>query len=265
MTFVNYAQPPISMTTPETLEGVITAVLSVLVAAVVMTTLVYWRRTGDASAFLLTLGGTLCSFNEPLVDTIGHVYFPENGRMAWEFFGRGVPVWVVLSYTLFFGTAAFVNVLVMRSGIRRSTLWKGLLVFWVANLALEIPILLGDVYIYYGDQPFAVGGFPLAWLTINSLGDFLAAVVVMWLLPHLAGARKLLLVLIPFVTYAASWSLSMPYFLALNSEAGALVEHAAAVVAIVTVLIAMDVLIRFGLAKDRSQTISTSASSPTDA
>lgn len=248
MSLATYPQPPVDMTVPETTEAVITVVLGCIVAAVFVGTLVYWRRTGSPLALILTLGGVLCSFNEPLVDTIGHVWFPQDSIMTWEFFGRGVPLWVVFSYTLFFGTAAFIQVTVMRSNISRKTVWIGMVVFWVANMCLEIPILLMDVYQYYGDQPFEIGGFPIAWATINDVGDFMAAVLVLYALPYLRGGRQWLLIVVPFFTYAASLALSMPYFLALNSEADLWVKYVAAVVAIGTVLAAIDVLIRIGKA-----------------
>jgi hypothetical protein len=100
--------------------------------------------------------------------------------------------------------------------------------------------------VYYGYQPFAIGGFPLSWLVINSLGSLFGAVVVVRLSWFFTGARQLLLVLVPFATYMSSWVLAMPHFAITNTDMPAGVRMAAASVSMVLGVIAIDTLIRIG-------------------
>lgn len=107
-------------------------------------------------------------------------------------------------------------------------------------------MLRAGLYVYYGYQPFAIGGFPVSWLAINSLGSLFGAVVVVRLSWFFVGARQLLLVFVPFATYMASWVLAMPHFAITNTDMSAGVRMAAAVLTMVLGAIAIDGLIRIG-------------------
>lgn len=68
--------------------------------------------------------------------------------------------------------------------------------------------------------PLKVGGFPLYWLVINAGGPLLAALAVLHLRDKLAGARSLLVLLIPMTTDAGySMAAGWPAFFALNYQA----------------------------------------------
>jgi ABC-type uncharacterized transport system permease subunit len=60
------------------------------------------------------------------------------------------------------------------------------------------------------------------------------------------GARQLLLILVPFATYMASWVLAMPYFAITNTDMPTGVRMAAAVLSMALGVIAIDGLIRIG-------------------
>jgi len=247
MDLLAVAQPPLEMSTPDSAEQVVLTVLWTLVGAFVAGSVYLWWRTGKPTALLLTAGGAVCSLNESLVDVLGHCYFPADGWMAQEFFERPVPIWVVLGYVVFFGALVHVNAEVLKRRPSRTAMWIAIGAFWVANTLLELPILASDLYLYYGEQPLEVGGFPLVWLTINSLGSFAAAVVVVRFEPYFTGARQLLLLGVCFGTYMASWTLSMPYFWAVNSDVSGPVLSGAAILSMAFAAIAIDALIRLAL------------------
>ncbi|WP_067671518.1 hypothetical protein [Nocardia miyunensis] len=238
--------PPVSMPTPPTAEHVVLAILGVLVGLAFVGALYIWWRTGKPTALLLTLGGLVCSLNESAVDVLGHCYFPRGGWEAQELLGRPIPVWVLFGYILFFGAFVYVMAEIMKRRPSRRSMWIGIGVFWVANAVLELPILSTHLYIYYGDQPLAVGGFPLVWLTINCLGSFAAAVVVVRFEGYFRGWRQLLLLGLCYATYMGTWSLAMPYFWAVDSGSGA-VRSAGAILSMVLGVIAIDALMRIGL------------------
>ncbi|WAJ43396.1 hypothetical protein OK015_19565 [Mycobacterium sp. Aquia_216] len=102
------------------------------------------------------------------------------------------------------------------------------------------------LYVYYGDQPFIVGGFPLSQLVFNAFGSMLGAVVVTRLSWFFTDARQLLLLLVPFVTFMSSWAVGMPLFLVLGTDAAHGLRMIAAVVSMSLGLIGIDTTIRFG-------------------
>jgi hypothetical protein len=240
------AQPPWGMTTPTTAQTIITAVLAVVVVGFVAAALADWRRSGSPAFLMMLVGGYVCSFNEATVDVLGHCFFPLDGVIGYTAFGRAVPVWVVLAYVVFFGGLSYVMALAFKLGASHRAMWCGIAVFGVLNVLLEIPMLRAGLYLYYGHQPFAIGGFPVSWLVINSLGSLFGAVVVVRLSWFFTGGRQLLLVLVPFATYMASWVLAMPHFAITNTDMPPGVRIAAAVLSMALGLIAIDGLIRIG-------------------
>lgn len=253
MTTTNLAitEPPWTMTTPATPQLVITAILAVVVTAFAIAALIEWRRTGRPVFALMLIGGYVCSFNEATVDVLGHCHFPGDGWIAYRFLDRSVPVWVVLAYVVFFGGLSYLMAKAFQKGASRSQMWSGIAVFGVLNVLLEIPMLRSGLYVYYGEQPFTVAGFPISWLVINSLGSLCAAVVMTRLDWLFTGARQLLIVFVPFVTYMSSWVLAMPYFAVTNTDAPSTVRMLAAAVSLALGCIAIDVLIRIGTGRLR--------------
>jgi hypothetical protein len=240
--------PPRDMATPLAEQRTALLAIGALVALMLLAALWRWRRTGNPTGVLLLVGGLACSLNEPLVDLLGHCFFPGDGWISHTFFGYPVPVWVVLAYVGFFGGLTWLTVELLRSGTSRRTVRLGVGAVWVLNLILEMPLLASGLYVYYGEQPFSVGGFPVSWLVINSLGSMSAAVVVVRLSGWFVGARRALLVLVPYVTYLWSWVLAMPNFVALNAEVPTEVRWLATAVSFLLGLAAIEALVRVGVA-----------------
>jgi hypothetical protein len=245
------AEPPWGMTTPATAQTVITAILAVVVAGFVAAALVDWRRSGKPDFLLMLLGGLICSFNEETVDVLGHCFFPLDGWTVHAFFGRAIPAWVVLAYVVFFGGLSYLMTVAFRHGVTRRAMWTGIGIFGVLNVALEIPMLGARLYVYYGDQPFKIGGFPISWVVINSLGSLFGAVVLTRLAWFFSGARRLLVSVVPFATYMSSWVLAMPHFAITNTDSPTGVRMLAAGFSLALGLIAIEVLIRIGIGTRR--------------
>ncbi|MUL65923.1 hypothetical protein BOO86_15715 [Mycobacterium sp. CBMA 234] len=239
------------MATPPTAQLVITALLVVVVAGFLAAAAVEWRRTGRPVFALMLAGGLVCSFNEPTVDVLGHCYFPVDGWIGFTFFNRGIPAWVILAYVIFFGGLSYVMAKAFEMGATRRTMWTGIGVFGVLNVLLELPMLGSGLYVYYGNQPLQVGGFPLSWLVINSLGALFGAVLLTRLSWFFTGPRQGLVALIPFATYMSSWVLAMPYFAVTNTDVPGAVRTLAAIVSLALGLAAIDTLIRIGTGKLR--------------
>ncbi len=245
-TLLAVTQPPTEMTTPATAQTVITVILAIVVAGFVGAAIRDWRRTGRPVFLLMLAGGLVCSFNEATVDVLGHCFFPSDGWIVYTAFDRSIPLWVVLAYVVFFGGLSYLMAAAFTRGVDRRTMWTGIGVFGVLNVALEFPMLASGLYVYYGNQPFEVGGFPISWLVINSLGSLLGAVVIARLGWFFTGARQLLIILVPFVTYMASWVLAMPHFAITNTAAPGPIRMLAAGASLILGVIAIDILIRVG-------------------
>lgn len=241
------AQPPLEMTTPPGAHRIALLAIGAVVAMMLVAALLRWRRTGNPTGVLLMVGGLFCSLNEALVDVLGHCFFPKDGWIAYEIYGFAVPWWVVIAYVGFFGGLTWLTVELFQSGASRRTVWLGVVTMWVINVILEVPILASGLYVYYGDQPYEVFGFPLNWLVINDLGSLFAAVVVVRFSSWFTGARRLWLLAVPFVTYMWSWVLAMPHFSALNADVSDGVRWLASTVSLVLGLLAVDLLIRAGV------------------
>ena len=239
-------QPPWEMVTPSTPQLIITVILAVVVAAFVVAALIDWRRTGAATFLLMLIGGYVCSFDEPLIDFLCHCFFPADGWTGHTLFNRSIPIWVILAYVVFYGGLPYVLSIAFKRGVTRRVLWISIGIWGALNLAMEIPLLHSKLYVYYGDQPFLVGGFPLSQLVFNAFGALLGAVTITRLWWFFTGARRLLLVVVPSVTFMSSWAVGMPLFSALGTDAPHGVRVFAAAISMALGLLGIDTLIRLG-------------------
>jgi hypothetical protein len=244
-------QPPWGITTPATPQTIITVVLALVVAGFVIAALVSWSRTKQPTFLLLLVGGYICSFNEPLIDFLCHCFFPADGWIGHTVFNRSIPVWVILAYVVFYGGLTYVLSAAFKSGVTRRTLWISIGIWGALNLAMEIPLLQSNLYVYYGDQPFMVGGFPLSQLVFNAFGSLLGAAAITRLSWFFTGARRLLLLAVPFVTFMSSWAVGMPLFLILGTDAPHGARMLAAAVSMALGLFGIDTLIRLGTGQFR--------------
>ncbi len=95
---------PVEAVTPHTPQLLVTSITAALVVAALTYTLVVWRRRGTPLYLLILLGGCLAILNEAALDLVSQIYFPsEDAWVAFEAYGRTMPIWAVLSYTLYFG------------------------------------------------------------------------------------------------------------------------------------------------------------------
>ncbi|HEY1970024.1 MAG TPA: hypothetical protein VGH89_18870 [Pseudonocardia sp.] len=245
-------QPPLGMRSAVGAQLTMQYAVGAVAALMLVGALWHWRRSGRPTGLLLLVGGLFCSLNEALVDLLGHCFFPKDYGLAYTAYGYSVPWWVVTAYVAYFGGLTWLTSEFLRTGPTRRRVWTIIGAVWVLNLILEMPPLANKVYVYYGDQPFMVGGFPLNWLVINALGSLVAAVLVFRLSRWFTGARQALLVLVPYATYFASWVCHLPLFGTLNADVPSSVRWVAAAVSALLALAAIDGLIRLGVAGRRS-------------
>lgn len=205
----------------------------VIVAAVLLWTIRDAFRTRRAIPVLIMAGAAVASLQECLYDVVTLVWWAQYGTTPlYRIFNISVPVWMLAAYPWYIGGMGYFAYRQFKGGMTRSGLWKLYFFGWFANLLLEVPALqLGDIYTYYGDQPFEILRFPLWMAMTNSLMPILAGGLVYVLDDVLTGTRSLMVIaLVPMATAAAEIASGWPVWLALNSGAGPVATHLAALV-----------------------------------
>ena len=217
---------------PATAQTVATVGVGVVALLALGAALRYGARHRTPLYAVVLLGGVIASLNEPVADLLGGCLHPQTGSWAvFTAYDRPIPAWAVIAYGLFFGAVPLlVFALMRRAANPRSRLLACVAVIFTANLLIEIPILAGDVYVYYGDQPFKIFGlFPLHWLFINGVGVATIAVVLHLFGDRFTGLRVLWFLAIPAVAQIAALSVSIPAFTLYNTGASTPLKWAGSV------------------------------------
>jgi hypothetical protein len=184
----------------------------------------------DSVPLLVWIGGFICSLGEPMLDHIGHLWWPQNlPGPVFKGYDLSVPLLIPPCYAFFVSGMGYVA---YRQFLKGVTVRKVFLV-WLAisstDLALEIPGVAANVYKYYGHEPFYVFNFPLHWAWLNGTGFLAVGFLLYLVVPRLQGARKALLLLVTVSAFLGSYGITAwPAFLSLNwkmsSTAQALVD-----------------------------------------
>jgi hypothetical protein len=242
----SFAQPPIGMKVPHTAEVVTTLTVALVLFAMVIGGAIAWRRTRSNLYPFLLIGAVLACIDEPIMDMLAPAWHARYGQwIAFQTFGRPIPVWVVLAYPiLFWGFPCIVYALLQR-GVTRRQVWIGAGIAAIGDLVFEIPILHGGLYVYYGYQPFKIGGFPIPWMFINGLCVLSMAAVLVASPDLCKGRRAVLLVALPIASQLATAAIGLPLYSVLNTDAPHYVKWLGATATIVIGIIAFDSIAKF--------------------
>lgn len=220
--YATASHAPLDMVVNVGNQRAVTAVLAVVVAILAIWALRTWITERDPLMFVLLAGGGLGVLNEPIVDLLGNVWFARpNQQVAVEWFGMAVPVWGVLAYVAYFGWMPYLLYRWARRGLTRAQFRKLVLVAFLVNLAIEIPILQTGLYVYFGYSPMQFAGLPTYWLLINAGGPVLCAVLLVHVRGVFSGPGLALLAVLPMTTDAAmSLAIGWPAFVGLHQGDG---------------------------------------------
>ncbi|VWX50150.1 hypothetical protein [Novosphingobium sp. 9U] len=215
------ASPPVDMMVNSAAEHWALVVMAALWCAALIFALVHWRRSGRPIVLLMFLAGGGMMLMEPMVDTVAGCWFPRDSVIFYSGWGRPIPLWVCLTYFVYFGLGAGTAWHMMTRGLG----YGALMAFYggeiVADTVLEVVLLNAGTYTYYGHQPLLIASFPFWWATVNSLVSLAAAGMTYLLAPRLAGAALLLLVPALLCTSAAvNAAAGWPAWFAINSNLG---------------------------------------------
>ena len=238
--------PPQGLVFPEVAQHYATIAMWSVVAIFVAICLYQAWKTRSPLALLLLAGGAICYLAEPMVDVLALCWHPRpNQWVALHTFGP-VPLWGLGIYIVFFGAMTYLMLLAAQKGISRKTFWIGVLCFFLADVACELPIIHAGLYSYYGEPPYQFMGLPMYWLFINTLGPLIAVALLLRAPQFFTGWRQVLIPLLPVTTdIAGSVSSGWPIMSALNAPgASTELKWAAATLTILLGLAIMDGLSR---------------------
>src|SRR5215213_3608680 len=138
-------QPPFEAAIDPAVQFWATSFMALMAGGALLYALYQWRRSGKPTFLLLYLsGGAMMAF-EPLVDTVGACWFPENNAwVAFHAYGRPLPVWLCLVYFVYFGIGVSVVWQAMRRGLSRAQLWYVFIGCMVGDFVLEAVLLHFD-------------------------------------------------------------------------------------------------------------------------
>jgi hypothetical protein len=238
---------------PHTGQIVYTSIWALIVLVFAAYAAILLVRRRDPLLAILLAGGAIAYFNEPIDDLLGLVWHPRPGQwVAIDTFGPA-PVWGVFVYMALFGGIPYLMLTAFNRGVTRTQIWTWIAVFWLADIAVEIPALASGMYQYYGDPPMKVLGLPLYWFAINIGGPIETAVILLAAGTFFVGWRKFLLLPIPMVLDAAgSVGMGWPIFSALHAEANMVVKYLAAVATIALAVVLLDITTRFAANKSQA-------------
>lgn len=249
-------QPPVDMVMSPYYDLILGANVIVL-AAVVIWVAREALKSKRALPLLILGGAAIASLLECIFDVMVLVWWPQHGPAPeYRILNISVPMWMLAAYPWYIGGMGYYAYRSFRDGMSVAGLWRLYFVGWFANFALEMPPLqIGNIYAYYGNQPFRVLDFPVWMAMTNSLMPILAGALLSAFDDVLKGPRSLLaLALVPMAVGSAEIATGWPIWLALNSGQGYAVTYAAgAVVLGLSLTTTYLVSLKFCVAAQRSE------------
>lgn len=187
--------------------------------------LLWWALGGERRrqgwTMPLVFAGTALSavMIEPIYDNTLLYWYPDENSLAFfRGYGRTIPWYVPLGYAWFFGGSAYLVWRVIEARVPAARIWQLFGVIAITDwLAVSICEWL-DLSAFYGNQPFHLFGSPIWFSFCDATGGFVLGAALSLFMPHLEGARRLWLLILPSFTYAATLgATTAPVSLALNS------------------------------------------------
>jgi hypothetical protein len=218
---------PVDLTVPAGHAAIPLVALSVVAVAGLGWAVANGVRHRDVRFLAVFLGGLATCLLEPFADLLGLVWFPVHDQVhAFTMLGIPIPLFVVIGYTNLFGLVPWIFLRTMERGADRRRYWSVSAALLLAACVFEWLLLRSGAYLYYGNQPLDVWGYPLTWMTINTGACLLAALVLFRFRASLIGPRALVAIaLVPCCDGAVMLGTGWPAFAALHSDLGKPVVH----------------------------------------
>jgi hypothetical protein len=188
---------------------------------------IYRLTKGDQIAIYAWVGGFITSLGEPMLDHLGHLWWPTNlPGPAFSGYDLQIPFLIPPCYVFFTSMTGYFAYRMFRKGITVRQVFYVWLAIAATDLALEIPGTAAKAYKYYGVEPFAIFHFPMHWAWINGTGMLAIGFMLYFVGTRLHGGWKPLTVLLPVVGFLGAYGIvGWPAFLAINWEMSKFAMH----------------------------------------
>lgn len=225
-----------------------------------------FKRNDDIPLWMIA-GGLICSLLEPMLDHLGHLWWPDN-LPGPAFFGYDLPVPLLIPpcYVFFIAMTGYWAYLKMKDGLDV----KGVFVVWLlissTDIIMEIPGTATGAYIYYGEASFKVFGFPLAWGWLNGTSMLMVGFLLYLVEPYLKGKNRWVMALVPIVAMGAAYGMTAwPYFMSLNWPMPWIATRALTLLSLAMCIIVVRVSAEVVAAKSGQQPMRTLIGQPANA
>ena len=254
-------QPPFDLAVDKTVELYITGALGVIAILGIVYALVHWARTGRPVVFLLFVAGGCMMVFEPLVDTVGACWFADNSYIAFEAYGRPIPVWLCLAYFFYFGIASATAWMAFKKGVTGRQIWLAFGIAMLGDLLFESVLLINHPYAYYGNQPFMLpNGFAAWWMAVNAGIPLVLGAIVYRADDFLRGWRSLYIIPAGLMTSGAvNAIIGWPSWLVINTDLGPVATQLGGLLSFVFAFALIRIVIFFVAADERERRSSFSA------
>ena len=215
------AQPPTYLKMPKTAETAFNIGIGIPLVLCVLVALRRVARNRDPLFLYCLIGGLLAASFEPVVDVLGLVYMKERGALGtFTLMGRTMPLYICFVYTWYVGGIGYIAYRLFERGVTRRQLFAIWAIVFGVDIALELPGILVHTYLYYGKQPWSVGGYPLWWGFVNPVMPMTAGAILYKIKPHLANWALPFAVIatIPMADGIANAAAAWPMWAALNQN-----------------------------------------------
>ncbi|ASR01217.1 hypothetical protein [Gordonia rubripertincta] len=186
----------------------------------------YWSYSRrDWLPIVCVVSAMVCALNEPIFDVLGKIVYADNAIIAFNAFGRDIPLFLVIGYIAWVGVLPYVIARGMQAGWSPKVLYTISVVDVSSVVVVEIVNRFIHGWKYYGEAPLNYFGGVAAMASVPLAGGFLLFALAFplegW--KRLATAFFIPVFSLPMMFAATGW----PLYLALHSDYPTLVNYLA--------------------------------------
>lgn len=232
-----------------------TACFLAIFAAAVIWGIVESLKARSLIPVCLSLSGTLCVFAELNLDVMGGVTYANSSHsVAFSLMGHHMGWFVVAAWSAYGGLFALAAYKVFsRPQLSNKAIWLGLLLVCAGQTFFEEMLgYFNGIYYYYGHQPLTPFTQFAWWIILPTSGGVcLLSALVYRFNAHLRGPRALLVIAVaPFTFCGFMGAVSLPAWIAVNSDLSRPLTQAFGLMSVVAGLAAFAVMMKLVLNRE---------------